>query len=305
VTLEGRVEQIDELVLKLETGPDAEVRDAAKELVQALMEFHGAGLERVLAILRQRGDVKATMDQLARDELVRSLLLLYGLHPVDVETRVREALDKTRPYLRSHGGNVELVSVEADGAVRLRMQGSCHGCPSSAVTLKLAIEQAIHEAAPDVTSIVVVDDTPARPSPAAALPLVAIEPAGRANGHGPDGARWEAVSGLGQLADGQLQIRPVGDRSVLFCRLEETFFAYGDRCPACGADLADSTLAGQALSCSACGASYDVVRAGRGLDRPDLHLDPFPLLVENGRARVALAPSPAGAAAAGAAAGSP
>ena len=136
--LAGRIEQIEDLVLTLETGPEANLRGVARELVQALMEFHGAGLERVLEILRRRGDADATMDQLAQDELVRSLLLLYGLHPVDVESRVREALDKTRPYLRSHGGNVELLSVEADGSVRLRMQGSCHGCPSSAVTLKLA-----------------------------------------------------------------------------------------------------------------------------------------------------------------------
>ena len=294
MTLEERIERIDELVLKLETGADSEVRGAARELVQVLMEFHGAGLERVLAILRRRGNVDAIMNELAGDELVRSLLLLHGLHPVDLETRVRDALDKTRPYLRSHGGNVELVSVEADGAVRLRMQGSCHGCPSSAVTLKLAIEQAIHEAAPDVASIVVVDDTPAPAAPARALPLVAIEPVGRANGHGPDGARWEAVPALGQVTEGQARVLHVGDRSLLFCRVEDTSFAYGDRCPACGGDLADASLAGRALSCPACGSSYDVVRAGRGLDQPDLHLDPFPLLVEDGRARVALAGAAAG-----------
>jgi len=93
---------------------------------------------------------------------VGSLLLLYGLHPVDLETRVRGALEKTRPYLRSHGGNVELVDVDESGAVRLRLQGSCHGCPSSAMTLKLAIEQAIHDAAPDVTSISVEGQTDAR-----------------------------------------------------------------------------------------------------------------------------------------------
>jgi len=287
--IEGRVEQIEELVLKLETGPDAEVRATARELVQALMEFHGTGLERILGILRQRGDVEATMDQFARDELVRSLLLLYGLHPVDLETRVREALDKTRPYLRSHGGNVELVGIEPDGAVRLRMQGSCHGCPSSAVTLKLAIEQAIRDAAPDVTSIVVVEGEAGEHRPPAPLPLVTIEASTRANGHAPAEARWETVAGLERLTETEPRAFQVGGRSVLFCRQGETFFAYADRCPACGADLALGTLANGALGCSACGASYDVVRAGRGLDRPDLHLDPFPLLVENGRARVAVA----------------
>ena len=294
--LEGRIEQIEDLVLKLETGPEAQLRGIARELVQSLMEFHGAGFERVLEIVRRRGDADATMDHLAQDELVRSLLLLYGLHPVDVESRVREALDKTRPYLRSHGGNVELVSVEADGAVRLRMQGSCHGCPSSAVTLKLAIEQAIHEAAPDVTSIVLVEDEARERHQPAQLSLVTIEPALRSNGNGQVDGRWETVPGLEELKQDEPRAIQVSGRSVVFCRLGDTFFAYADRCPACGADLADGSLAHGALACSACGAAYDVVRAGRGLDRPDLHLEPFPLLVENGRARVALTLQHAGTA---------
>ena len=81
-----------------------------------------------------------------------SLLLLHGLHPLDLEARVRQALEQVRPYLRTHGGDVELLGVD-DGVVRLRMQGSCHGCPSSAVTLKHTIEEAIYDAAPDVAAI--------------------------------------------------------------------------------------------------------------------------------------------------------
>jgi Fe-S cluster biogenesis protein NfuA/nitrite reductase/ring-hydroxylating ferredoxin subunit len=287
------VERIDELVLRLETGPDADVRSTATELIQALMEFHGAGLERLLAIVRASPAPDATMDQLAQDELVRSLLLLYGLHPVDVETRVRDALDRTRPYLRSHGGNVELAGVEADGSVRLRMQGSCHGCPSSAVTLKLAIEAAIREAAPEVTDILVLDDAVAQPS--LPLPLLDPRPApSNGNGHTRHGnghlaaeAAWEPVD-LSGIAEGTHGVMPVRGRGLLFCRLDDTCYAYGDRCPACGADLATGRFANRTLACPACGQFYDVVRAGRALGRPDLHLDPFPLLVENGRARVAL-----------------
>ncbi len=88
----------------------------------------------------------------AADDLVGSLLLLYGQHPLPLETRVTQALDKVRPYLDSHGGNVELLGI-TDGVVRLRMQGSCKSCPSSAMTLKLAIEEAIYAAAPDVVAI--------------------------------------------------------------------------------------------------------------------------------------------------------
>ena len=98
------------------------------------------------------------IDSLAGDDLVGSILLLHGLHPLDLETRVRQALEKVRPLLRSHGGNVELLDLTG-GVARLRMLGSCDGCPSSAMTLKTAIEEAIYEKAPDVTAIEV--DAPA------------------------------------------------------------------------------------------------------------------------------------------------
>ena len=155
--LDRRIERVDELIQRLEAGADPSVRATTQELVATLMEFHGAGLDRILGLVRQSAEAASLVQRLAGDDLVQSLLLLHGLHPVDLQTRVLGALEKTRPYLRSHGGNVELVAVDADGTVRLRMQGSCHGCPSSAVTLKLAIEKAIQEAAPDVTAIVVED----------------------------------------------------------------------------------------------------------------------------------------------------
>ncbi len=87
-----------------------------------------------------------------RDEIVGGLLLLHGLHPLDLETRVCQALDQVRPFLRSHGGNVELLSL-SDGVIRLRLQGNCHGCPSSAVTMKQTIEQAIMTHAPDAIAL--------------------------------------------------------------------------------------------------------------------------------------------------------
>jgi Fe-S cluster biogenesis protein NfuA len=148
-----RTQKIEELIHRIETLADPEARALAVELVQSLMDLHGAGLERVMGILSQAGEPGlAILNDFTRDDLVASLLLLYGLHPVDMETRVRDALDKVRPYLRSHGGNVDLLATE-QGVVRLRLQGSCHGCPSPAMTLKLAVEQAIYEAAPDVTAI--------------------------------------------------------------------------------------------------------------------------------------------------------
>jgi nitrite reductase/ring-hydroxylating ferredoxin subunit len=178
------------------------------------------------------------------------------------------------------------VAIE-DSVVRLRMQGSCHGCPSSAVTLKLALEQAIHEAAPDVSAILV--EGQAEPHPAAAV-LAAMKSAGGGNGNGEADTAWHDVPELGQLASGATRRADVAGREVLFCLLEETLYAYGARCPECDADLGAAALGDRTLGCPGCGQAYDVVQAGRAPDRPELHLDPFPLLTRNGRTQVALPP---------------
>ncbi len=151
--VKGHIQKIEALVTQIRSATDAETRNAALDLVQSLMAFHAAGVDRMMEIVVESGDAGwDIIDGFAADDLVSNLLLLHGLHPVELETRVRDGLDKVRPYLQSHGGNVELLGVE-DGVVRLRLIGSCHGCPSSSLTLKTAIEKSIHESAPDVSSI--------------------------------------------------------------------------------------------------------------------------------------------------------
>jgi len=147
------VEKIGELVGKIEGLPDPEVRADAVALVQALMDFHGEALDRLMELVASQGAAGYSIfERFSGDELVSNLLLLYGLHPLTIEERVAEALAKVKPHLDSHGGSVEVLEIN-DGVVRLRLDGSCKGCPSSAETLKFAIEEAIYAAAPDVVAI--------------------------------------------------------------------------------------------------------------------------------------------------------
>jgi Fe-S cluster biogenesis protein NfuA len=113
----------------------------ATEALQAVLDLYGEALGRLL-------DGADPVE----DELVSHLLLIHGLHPVDLETRVARALEEVRPHLGSHGGDVELIGVE-DGVARLRLAGTCNGCPSSTVTLRNAIEEALLRAAPDLEGI--------------------------------------------------------------------------------------------------------------------------------------------------------
>lgn len=147
------LQRVEELVRTIESAADPNVRASAVELMTALMQIHGAGIERMMEITFESGAHGAeTVDRFGADDLVASLLLLYGLHPVPFETRVMQALDKVRPMLKAHGGDVELLGT-AEGVVRLRLDGSCNGCASSAMTLKNAIEEAIYDAAPDLAAL--------------------------------------------------------------------------------------------------------------------------------------------------------
>ncbi|NMO02806.1 Rieske 2Fe-2S domain-containing protein [Gordonia sp. TBRC 11910] len=269
-------------------------RERADQLVREVVDLYGAGLQRMVALLDPR-----TLDELAADELIASLLLVHGLHPHDVATRVRAALDSVRPYLGSHGGDVDLLAVTADGVVRLRLTGSCKTCPSSSVTLELAVKDAVLAAAPETTDIVV-DTEPAPSSTPDLIPadsLLAKVHSTPSPGHG----TWIPVPELDDLLPGEVGGYALGGLTMLVCRIDDDLFAYRDRCPACMNSLAGVVLqrgagsVGNAvLRCPTCGAHYDVRGAGRGLDHPADHLDPFPVLVRDGTLAVAV-PVPEGA----------
>jgi Fe-S cluster biogenesis protein NfuA len=163
---QGLVADVERLLGEVEALPDGASKAKAMELVRALVELYGAGLERMVEEVAAR-DGGELAEAFAGDELIAHLLLLHGLHPLSVDDRVRAALAEVKPYMESHGGDVELLGIDGS-TVRLRLDGSCSGCPSSQVTLKLAVEKAIHKAAPEIEDVVAQDG-------AAPEPLLQIE----------------------------------------------------------------------------------------------------------------------------------
>ncbi|MEU1994834.1 NifU family protein [Nocardia gamkensis] len=273
-----------ETLLEASSAGGALARERAEQLVRELVGLYGAGLTRAVALL----DADA-VERLARDDLVASLLLVHGLHPHDVSTRVRTALDSVRPYLGSHGGDVHLVDI-VDGVVRLELAGSCKSCPSSSVTLELAVEDAVRAAAPEIESIEVVA---AQTESAGVISADSLFSRVRA-----DGARsgnWVAVPELAELSAGEVGGFDVAGLIVLACRVGEELYAYRDHCPGCDGSLAGAVLerrvgfpAGDAvLRCPTCRAHYDVVHAGARVDG-DGHLEPLPVLVRSGELSVAV-----------------
>ena len=150
-----KVQRLGALVGELEHASAAGSNIAARELVQLLMEVHGAGIERIMEIIFESGDSgEAIIARLGSDPITRSLLLLYSLHPDPLETRVATALENARTRLRKLGGEAELIAIH-DGAVEVRLRGPEHSCGSTANNLRSVLEECVYELAPDVTSLTV------------------------------------------------------------------------------------------------------------------------------------------------------
>lgn len=265
--------RIQEIVAEIDAMPNPAVRALIQECMESTLSFYGDGIARMLEVVKRSGiGGQKAYDDLLHDNLVRSLLLIHGLHPHDLATRLREALDKVRPYMESHGGNVELLSLENDFA-RLRLQGSCKTCPSSAVTLELAVRHAIEEACPDLAGFEV--------EGAAAIVR-------EAHPH----AEWVEIGGARQLSEGAFVTCWAEGVPLFICRVNGCHYAYRDRCPACNVPLHLGVLEGGMLACIE-GHRFNLPEAGRSPDDPRLHLHPFPLIEEHGVIKVALASDPA------------
>jgi Fe-S cluster biogenesis protein NfuA len=148
--------RLQELIDQIQQQPNPAARVLLHECVQSLLALYGNGLTRIFGRIQDAGagghDI---LQQLLEDPAVSGLLLIHGLHPIPMETRLRQALEKVRPYMQSHGGNIELLSLQDDVA-HVKLEGTCKSCPSSAITLELAVRRAVEEACPDLLGFEVV-----------------------------------------------------------------------------------------------------------------------------------------------------
>ena len=287
--------RVQELQERVEAGGELVTRELAQELVFAVVQMYGLGLEQIMDALFAAGEQGGRIAVgLAEDPLLATLLLIHDLHPVSLEARVEQALASVRPYMESHGGNVELLSV-VDGVARISLQGSCSDCSASSATLELAVKQALEEAAPDLDGLEVEGVAPQTIGPG--LPMASTDALAEPGlqvvmviSPPPVPPSWFEIPRAVELRDGGMIAAAVAGSDLLVANVEGTLLAYRDACASCGGTLHDGELSGGALACPHCGRSFFLPRAGRSMDEERIQLDPVPLLRELGSVKVALAP---------------
>lgn len=262
--------RIQPLIDRIRNLPQTETRALMEECLQSLLGLYGNGLRRIVEIAKKE---QAVLQSFTEDNVVSGLLLIHDLHPIPLEARAEAALEKVRPYLKSHGGNVELVSL-SDGLAKLRLQGSCDGCPSSASTMELAIRKALEESCPDLQGIVL--DGVVDPS---------LHPVKQQHVefHAP---QWEYLESV-ELKNEDKYILRRGDLRIVICRADDKLYAYVDGCPLCKESFGNGTVQETQLRCPS-GHAFDLYNVGASVEINNVHLQPIPLFAEDGKVRISL-----------------
>jgi Fe-S cluster biogenesis protein NfuA len=270
---EATTNRVESLLREVGVQPSVErATEKAEELTRALVEFYGDGLSRILEIVHDAAGERsaAIFDALCADRYVESLLALHDLHPLSLEDRVRAALDAVRPYLESHEGDIELDRVEGSVAY-VKMGGSCDGCPSSAATLKHGVEKAIFEKVPEIDEVRSITESTV-PTTTSTLRME---------------SDWITLGDVAAQSGDGIARMTLAFTPVLLAQRDEIVYAYRDRCPACTNSFESAQLEWPLLTCS-CGKRYDLVRAGRSDGEESLFAEPFPLVRDGDRIRVAI-----------------
>jgi nitrite reductase/ring-hydroxylating ferredoxin subunit/Fe-S cluster biogenesis protein NfuA len=249
-------EQLSALLEAVERHPDEEFRERVMELVQSVVALHHGAFRRIVEIIAARPDGEEIIAEIAADEHVQAVLMIQGLQPADLETRMLVALDSARTELQQHGADAELVSLE-NGVARLRLIGGPASANVSTATLKMVIEHALSEAAPELVRVEY-EGTVAAPKPQR---MVQITPRSalpeRAKGN------WIPIIRAQEVPDHSLRIVAVGDVNLLLCNVAGTIYAMRNACPHRGLSLEQAMLEGPVLTCSWHGYQYNLQQGGR------------------------------------------
>lgn len=287
--LDSAIAELSTLVETLERDGD----ERALLLLQLVDAIHRPGMEKLAA-----GDTE--------DPLAQALLAMYDLVAVEDRILVEEALDEIRPYIESHGGELQLLDVD-DGVVHVVMSGACHGCAGSAMTLRRGIEEKLRERYGNFKEIVAHDPDGEPVGVASQATLIQIE---GANGAPPaqsgpllqiEGLQrpaaaklrrpvFEDVGPVEELPPGEMKVAEVAGVSVLVVNIGGEPYAFRNGCTLDDRlmPLDGAKLSGKVLVCPWHNCAYDARTGRRADDTDDPPLAVVPIAVRDGMLKVAV-----------------
>lgn len=269
-TFEKIAERIDKALAKVNELGDEDAKMHALGLKTAIEDFHRHALTTIVKRLKDDERGKELLFELVDDPSVQAVLQLHGIIRPNVFARVAQVLEHVRPYMQSHGGDVELVNIE-NQTVYVRLSGACNGCSQSAVTLREGVEEAILANIPQIKSVEVV---PNEPSPA----LIQIESLSAAKTKG-----WIETLSVEDVPAGKMKCFRTDDHNILIVNLDNRLSAFRNECPHQGLPLDGGMLEAdeRMLTCPWHGFKFDA-GSGECLSAPAAQLESFPLRIENG-----------------------
>lgn len=258
---------------RMEGIRDERTREEVFALLEGIDVLHRQALARLLEL-----GGRALSERASEDPVVRTLLQMYDLPEKDERAQVESALEEVYPYFHSHGGRLEVLDVE-DGVVRVRLSGSCEGCPGTASTLNRVVEEALREGFPGFEQLIA-EEPPTKETKKETIQL------GRKPKRRP---RWVSVGDIEDLERGEMQaLRPEGVALLLVRPEDGEVYAYRNGCPPGSAlTLHLGKVEGSTIVCPWHGCRYDA-RTGKRRDEEAGKLAVLPVAVSEGEIQVAL-----------------
>lgn len=274
MTLTETQSEFDELAANVDAAAasiselDAGAQSAARSLAEAVEAFHRPGLVHIVQTLKSDPRGKELLFDLVDEPSVRALFAMHGIIKADPMTRANQALLAVRPYLQSHGGDVDLVKIE-DGAAFVRLQGSCNGCSMSAVTLREGVEEALVQL-DEIDRIEVLEDQPTT----AFIPLESVGRKPKAD------TGWVPGPSLGEIGGNPMLRFDVGDDSFIITNVDNRIAAFRNACIHQGLSLDGGMIEDGVLRCPWHGFTFDA-SSGECLSSPGAQLVQIPTRIDN------------------------
>ena len=283
------LERLAQTIAKLESivaGWDESYVFTVQALKSAIEDLHKEALKRLIRALKDDPAAFARMREALSDQVVYGVLRFHGLVKEPLQARLEKALDEVRPFMATHGGDVELVAVKPPDTVEIRLLGSCHGCPASSQTLSEGVEKAIRAHCPEIVHINQVSRGAPETQKAAAKEGVStvhfISPFAL---HAKSG--WVDAASVDEIPEGGVTERKIKQRSVLLSKQGSRVSCFDNSCAHLGMPLEMGEIQDGVITCSYHGFQY-LLETGECLTAPEVQLKVHAVRVTGDRVQVRL-----------------